>query len=101
MTHKREPVAEIGAEDYLIVRHTHDVDLATRLMRAKLIEEYVREMGALADDDYAPDPGKGRPEWIRIVPALPNSYAAAEGWEFTYATAKPHSSGAFPAVVFR
>jgi hypothetical protein len=37
----REPVAEIGAEDYLIVKHTHDIDLARQLMTQALIEEAV------------------------------------------------------------
>lgn len=116
---KREPVAEVGAEDYLIVRHTHDVRVAVGLMRAALLDD--PEWGCpecLCDTHrwdavtarfvrtdrvclHKRDLGKPQPEWIRILPALPNSYAAAEGWAFSYQPAKPHSRGAFPAVVFQ
>jgi hypothetical protein len=101
MSRKREPVAEIGADDYRIVRHTHDLDLAKRLMRAALIEEYVRDMGALADDDYSPDPGQGRQTWVRVQYALPGSYAEAEGWPYSYHEYNQPGRGAFKAVVFR
>lgn len=94
MRRKREPVAEIGAEDYRIVRHTHDVDLATKLMRARLDEEY-------GPPEFGPrEVGTPWQAWIRIVPCLPNSYGAGEGWKFEYRHAKPHARGAFRAVVF-
>ncbi len=41
------------------------------------------------------------PVWVRIVPALPNSYAAGEGLAYTFNPAEPHSRGAFRAVEFR
>lgn len=109
MSRKREPVAEIGAEDYRIVRHTHDVELAERLMRAELL----RENGCPGDGwNFCPDfqnpdcphdfrLGKPVQVWVRIVPALPNSYAAGEGLSYTFNPADPHSPGAFRAIEFR
>jgi hypothetical protein len=88
----REPVAELGHEDYRIVKFTHDVELAATLMLEKLNREY---------GNYEPDEiGKPYQTWIRIVPCLENSYGAAEGWGFVYQNAKPHSRGAFRAVVW-
>lgn len=100
---KREPVAEIGAEDYRIVRHTHDIAEATVLMRALLGDH--REVGCdercYTDGcEGAVNLGKPQQEWIRIVPALPNTYAAGEGWKFTYQSTRPRARGAFRAVVF-
>lgn len=106
---KREPVAEIGAEDYRIVRHTHDVELAEKLMRSELLKEYgcsaswrsFQDQHTCTDECLASvDLGRPLPMWIRITPCLPNSYGAAEGWAFTYQHAEPHSRGAFRAVVF-
>lgn len=98
MARKREPVAELGAEDYRIVRHTHDIELAEMLMRAEL----ARENGYPEWLDPAREPSVGKPRlaWIRIVPALPGTWAEAEGWSFEYQDARPHTRGAFPAVVF-
>lgn len=106
---RRQPVAEIGDEDYRIVRHTHDVDLATRLMRDRMVAElgclrrtFQDTLHTCTDeclDEY--DPGKPVPVWVRIVPALPNSWAASEGLHYTYNPAKPHTRGAFKAVEFR
>jgi hypothetical protein len=111
MSRKHEPVAEIGVEDYRIVRHTHDVELATKLMRSKLIAYYGCPGDGKSPDGFCrpfdspdcPHPhALGRPqlEWIRIVPALPGTFAESEGWKFTYQPTKPHARGAFPAVVF-
>ena len=112
MTRKREPVAEIGDEDYRIVRYTHDIDLATQLMRAHLKVYY----GCPRDgeDDGCPILAPvgdcphewervGKPEQVyaRIQHALPNSYAAAEGWTYAYHEYEKPGRGAFPAVVFR
>jgi hypothetical protein len=118
MSRKPEPVAEIGADDYLIVRHTHDVQLATKLMRAKLAAswdgcpawessvttkgvDYVRLSHPCTEKCLESiNPGTPRQAWIRVIPCLDNSFGAAEGWEFEYRDAEPHSRGAFPAVVF-
>lgn len=39
---KREPVAELGAEGYRIVRRTHDLELAEKLMREALSQDIGR-----------------------------------------------------------
>jgi hypothetical protein len=117
MTHKREPVAEIGAEDYLIVKHTHNVDLARRLMAAALIDEngcpawdgwpaqqqqhnHSDKCLDFAVQYWASRLAKPLQRYVRHVPALPNSYAAAEGWAGTYHEHDQPARGAFPAVVF-
>lgn len=97
---KRQPVAEIGAEDYRIVRHTHDVELARKLMHAEIDREH-RETYGEPWSGGSEDVGKPRQAWMRVVPCLPNSYGASEGWAFQYQDAEPHARGAFPAVVFR
>jgi hypothetical protein len=111
MTKTRIPVAELGAEDYRIVRHTHDVDLATRLMRAEILKEHGCPGGDTWDDhcpdfrgdDCLHDVRLGKPVqvWVRIVPALPNSWAASEELDYTFNPAEPASRGAFRAVEFR
>ncbi len=88
----REPVAELGHEGYRIVKFTHDVELATKVMLDKLTREY----GKFSAEEV----GKPRQEWIRIVPCLESSYGAMEGWAFEYQHAKPGTRGAFRAVVF-
>jgi hypothetical protein len=108
---KREPVAEIAAGEYRIVRHTHDVELASRLMRAKLLSDYGCPGDGTADgfcppdhtdDDCPHDPHVGTPrrEWMRIVHCLPGSFGDGEGWSFEYQNAEPGTRGAFRAVVF-
>ncbi len=93
MTRRREPVADLGDEDYRIVRHTHDVELAERLMRARLDEEY----GPPASGSRKV--GTPQQVYVRIVPALPGTPAEDMGWKFEYRHSKP-GKGAFPAVVF-
>jgi hypothetical protein len=117
VSRKREPVAEVGAEDYLIVKHTHDVEAARRLMAAALADEN----GCPAWDDWPHrqqhtcteecmnaamkqwERRLAKPEqvWVRFHGALPNSYAAYEGWSGCYCPAEPNSRGAFRAVEFR
>ena len=90
---KREPVAEIGEDDYRIVRHTHDIELARRLMAEKLTAE--ADYGT-----YEPhEVGRPRQVWMRVVNALPGSFAEACGWKFQYVECE-RGRGAFPAVVF-
>lgn len=112
----KEPVAEIGDEDYWIVRHTHDVDVAAELMRARLFEEHLengcprqstadvlaRIVHTCGDECRAAiDVGEPHQVWMRVAPCLPDSYGAAEGWAFQYHQADGPGRGAFPAVVFR
>jgi hypothetical protein len=101
VSRRREPVAEIGAEDYRIVRYTHDVELATKLMVAKLRAELEE---AWAPDPAPPkdiNPGRPKQTYVRIQGALPNSLAAAGGWSYAYHEYDKPGRGAFPAVVFR
>lgn len=111
MSRKREPVAVLGAEDYRIVKYTHDVELATRLMRDRLVAEYgcPRYGAPEGCKDFAPGPTKcphdvsvGRPRqtYVRIQGALPGSYAESEGWSYAYHEYVDPGRGAFPAVVF-
>jgi hypothetical protein len=100
------PVAEIGDEDYCIVRHTHDVDLAKQLMRGKWLEVNGCPGGPdfsfCVDEskcEHAPDLGEPRQVHVRILPALPGSHAELEGWKFEYRECEP-KRGAFRAVVF-
>ncbi len=103
MTRRREPVAELGDEDYRIVRHTHDVELARRLMAERLTAELRAEFGRHFDeteDAFSPaDVGTPQQVHMRIVPCLPGSYGDGEGWRFEYRHCGP-GRGAFPAVVF-
>lgn len=91
------PVAEIGDEDYLIVRHTHDIEDAKAIMATKLVNE------GLKPDEVVRRLRLHQPVqvWVRIVPALPNSWAASEGLRYTFNPAEPGSPGAFRAVEFR
>lgn len=107
----KPPVAEFGAEYFRIVRHTHDVELATKLMGDKLLADGC-PVYSLADaragiQHTCGDPCRaeiriGTPHlvWCRIVPALPGSFAESEGWRFAYMTDAKPGRGAFPAVVF-
>lgn len=109
MSRRREPIAEIADEDYRIVRHTHDVELARKLMRAELRARngcpmYGREDGcrSAADEEtctHEIDPGQPQQVHVRIVPCLPGSYGYG-CWEFEYRECKP-GRGAFRAVVFQ
>lgn len=109
MSGRRVPVAELGDEDYRIVRHTHDVELAERLMRQRLLNEYGCETwhpggpGApLIDHDCLAEVRVGTPRqrWVRIVPCLPGSSGDMDGWAFEYRHADGPGRGVFPAVVF-
>ena len=101
MSRKRVPIAEIGYEDYRIVRHTHDIKEASVLMRAVLGDH--SEVGCDETCPPCPEIKLGTPHlvWVRVVPALPNSWAAYEGLRYTFNPARPNSPGAFKAVEFR
>ena len=94
MPRKRHPEAVLGADDYRIVKFTHDVDLARKLVYARLTEEYGEEYGGRL--------GKPVQVYVRCLGALPHSFAASEGWAYEYVEEKPPvRTGAFKAVVFR
>jgi hypothetical protein len=117
VTRKRTPEAVIGAEEYLIVKHTHDIDLARRLMEAALVKAYgcpVRDNWPVqqkhaCDDECAVAAMKHwalrlagpKPIHVRVQGALPNSYAADEGWSYTFVEVDKPGRGAFKAVVFK
>jgi len=103
VSRKREPVAEIGAEDYRIVKYTHDVELASRLMLAKLQQERRDQYwpSTIPEDDLPTTAGRPKQTYVRIQGALPNSYAEYEGWAWSYHEYDKPGRGAFPAVVFR
>jgi hypothetical protein len=92
VSRKREPVAEIGHENYRVVRHTHDIELAKKLMHAKISAD----LGSRYDGEL----GEPRQVWMRITYCLPNSYGAGEGWRIEYREGA-RGRGAFPAVVFQ
>lgn len=98
---KREPVAEFITECGVLVKHTHDVDFASRLARQLIAaaDEYTEF--SQGEDDPAkivlPSP---RCAWVRVIHCLPNSYGEAEGWKWTVHPAKEGERGAFKAVEF-
>lgn len=102
---KRAPVAEIGDEDYRIVRHTHDVAEAETLMRAALGDH--GEIGCCESEDCHTTGctnvvklGEPRQVYVRIIHALPGSWQREDmGWTFEYRECSK-GRGAFPAVVF-
>jgi hypothetical protein len=97
---KREPVAVMLAEGEVLVKHTHDVEMAERLARAALAEEN------LSADERTPEAlagfrlGKPIVGWFRIVNCLPGSYGEGEGWAWALHKASGPGRGAFPAVEF-
>lgn len=112
MTRKREPVAELGYEDFRIVRHTHDVELADRLMRDKILAEegcQQQYMAAMAGTPHTCSDecralvvvGKPVQVWARVAPCLPGSYGDSDGWAYTFHYANGPGPGAFRAVEFR
>jgi hypothetical protein len=97
---RRELVAEIGDDDYLIVKYTHDVTLALNLMAAKLKSEWW-DPPADVDERIARRLGLPVLRWVRCLGPLPGSHAEWEGWAYAFHEHDAPSRGAFPAVVFR
>lgn len=97
---KREPVAVMLAEGEVLVKHTHDLELAEQLARAALAEEN------LMPDECTPEAlaafrlGKPVVGYFRIVNCLPGSYGEGEGWSWELHKARGPGRGAFPAVEF-
>lgn len=101
----REPKAVIGEDDYLIVLFTHDLEIARKVMREELLkgddtatddEDYLRERNAYIDGRL----DRASARYVRRMPALPNSYAAAEGWSHSFEEYDQPGKGAMKAVVF-
>lgn len=95
---KRVVEAVIGEEDYLFVKHTHDVELATLLMSQLLVREGWFEYTGAAVEHRLSDP---RPLYLRIRGVLPGTQAAAAGWKFQVDEEDPPRRGSFRGVVFR
>lgn len=93
-----EPEAVIGEDDYLFVKHTHDVELASLIMAQKLVREGWYEYTQAARTYRLGDP---KQVYLRILGALPGSEAAAMGWQWQVQEEDPPRRGTFPAVVFR
>lgn len=101
----RDPQAYIGVDNYQVVKFTHDIELATRLMRDAILDEFGCWTLHCTATSMAPceHPQRiGRPVqvWLRTVHCLPNSYGAGEGWDWQHVHAKGRGRGAYPAVVF-
>ena len=92
---KRQPAVHEVLEGGWLVRHTHDVELATAMLRHHLVR-HERWPAHLARERI--DPQRARLQWYRITPCLPGSYGYDEGWAYQYTVAGPGQRGAFPAV---
>ncbi|GAA0897833.1 hypothetical protein [Pseudonocardia zijingensis] len=96
---KRQPEAMYLDGGSVLVKHTHDVELADRLAREAIVEHEL--FGEATDEERAeiclPDPLQ---RWVRIINALPGSYAEAEGWGWECRRDQPGRRGVFPAVEY-
>ncbi len=94
---KPGPEAVIADDDYLFVKHTHDVEEAVLLMTQLLIREGWYESSQEARRRL----GDPRQVYLRIRGAFPGSEAAAMGWRYQVDEEDPPRRGTFRAVVFR
>lgn len=93
-----KPEAVIAEDDYLFVKHTHDVEEAVLLMSRLLVREGWYEYSQAAVKHRLSSP---KQVYLRIRGALPHSEAAAMGWKWQVSEEDPPRHGTFPAVVFR
>lgn len=98
-TKTRDPVAYIGEDDYFIVVFTHDEALARDALLNEMRSLDMTE--SIAFESLTKRTLRSKKVWARKVPALPNSYAAAQGWAFSWHEYDKPSRGASLAVVFR
>ena len=97
MTRKREPQAVlISRGEAVLVKHCDDIEVARPLALAALDEEYGEGPGHYDVDDL----GRVSVIWCRIFGALPNSWAAADGYRWSYGRADGPARGVFRAVEF-
>lgn len=93
-------MAVLMAEGEVLVKHTHDLELAEQLARTLLAEEN------LESDERTPEAlaafrlGTSIVGHFRVVPCLPGSYGEGEGWAWELHRARGPGRGAFPAVEF-
>lgn len=96
MTRKQVPIA-VSVGDGVLIKHCDDLPFARDLARAQLWSD----AGGRDDDDPDDyDPEEGQLIWCRILHALPNSWAAREGYTWHYEQVDGPSRGVFRAVVF-
>lgn len=93
-----KPEAVIAEDDYVFVKHTHDVELATLLMSQLMVRQGWYEYAAAAVKYRLSRPQQ---VYLRIRGALPGSEAAAMGWRWQVDEEDPPRHGTFRAVVFR
>lgn len=94
---KRDPQPVLIDGGTVLVKHCDDVEVARPLAASLLWHE------AGEGPDYDPaefDPGPGTVIWCRIFGALPNSWAAADGYRWSYDRADGPARGVFRAVEF-
>lgn len=91
----RTPEVHYVMDDGWLVRHTHDIDLATKLLQRHLLRE---ERWSAADVRANITADNAATRWYRVTPCLPGSYGEGEGWAYQYTVAKPGGRGAFRAV---
>jgi hypothetical protein len=96
---KRKPEAVYLAEGSVLVKHTHDLELADRLARDVIVEA---ELFGEATDEERAEIRLGDPlqRWVRIIHCLPSSYGAEEGWSWTYERDRQGKPGVFRAVEY-
>jgi hypothetical protein len=98
VTRKRDPEAVLISDgDIVLVKHCDNIDVARPIAAALLRHEE----GEGPEHNLAEfDPGPGTVIWCRIFGALPNSWAAADGYRWHYDRAAGPGRGVFRAVEF-
>lgn len=105
MSRKREPEAVVGEEDYLIVKFTHDVEEARRLMTREVVDKNEcpgdpEGFTQARREHFAKRLSRPKVTYVRIQGAIPGSFAESEGWSYSYHEVNGPARGAFKAVVF-
>ena len=95
---KPEPEAVIFDDGYLVVKHTHDVELAALLMSQLMVRQGWYEYARAAQEYRLHSP---KQVYLRVRAALPGSEAAAMGWKLVVDEVDEPARGVFQAVVFR
>lgn len=97
---KREPEVVLLVEGEVLVKFTHDLEVAERLARAELVEQRLLPDERTPEAIAALQVGKPLVGWFRIVNCLPGSYGESEGWSWALIQARGPGRGVFPAVEF-
>lgn len=89
------PEAVFGADGFLFVKHTHDLDVARELMANALREQY-----SWPADSITRQLTRYKVCWVRQTPALASSYAASAGWPYAFHEQDHPARGAYPSIIF-